>query len=99
MTDKNNMEKMARDFLDLWQKQLNSTMKEPDIAGEMMRNMQAMQQKFFEGGNVTAQPDVSEHGDDELRKLDQRIRACEQRLDALERKSKSRGGKSSKSDK
>lgn len=87
MSGEKDMQKMAKEFLNLWQQQLNSIMKEPDVAGNMLKTMHDMQRKFFEAeADVTnsKQSAVSEYGDDELLELDRRIRVCEKRLDTLE---------------
>lgn len=97
MTDKK-PEELATEFLNLWQKQMESFTTNPDIANQMMQNaqkMQQMQKSYLDlmnknkGDDVSASnATISQYGDDEFLELKRRLSACEERIAELESKFK-----------
>lgn len=89
------IEELSKQFLDLWQRQMTVTMKNPETVGSMMEMLHTMQSNMgtFYGTakTATANTDISEPGNDELRKLNSRISELEKRLDKLESGAKGKG--------
>lgn len=91
-----NIKKLSEQFLDLWQRQLTATMKNPEIVGSMMEMLHTMQSNmgklydFPKQETSATDTDLSEPGDDELLELDRRIRKLEKRIDKLESGTKSK---------
>jgi hypothetical protein len=97
MTD--NSQDIAKQFLNMWQQQVASSMHEPANMPNMMQTMTQMQQSFMaNGGMANANPAANpnpyaahhqpdpQHGNGELLQLERRLRECEARVAVLESK-------------
>lgn len=93
-------EKLASQFLSLWQKQLASMMKEPDSAASAMQAFFAAQKdylnrQFYHNTDDNRKTDpsdsaLSQYGNAEIDELARRIAICEERIAALESGNKRR---------
>ena len=95
MSEQDDLAKLARDFVDLWQEHVAATAGDPAL----MRWTEAWTAPLRQAtGGDGAAPGPAPAGDasgDIGRRLDEfarRLAACEERLAALERKPKRRGG-------
>jgi hypothetical protein len=82
-------QQLARQFIDLWQKQLSTVMHDADFLQGMMDALQSMTPGV--AGHDGNQPAAAAHaaasadaGADRMAQLDYRLRMCEQRLSELE---------------
>ena len=103
---KDEFQEMAGRFLDAWQEQLSASFRDPEAIARNMQAMQTYAQSYFESLQArkeeprahTAQSTHVPAGDDELRRLHERIETLERRITLLEigkSKPRSKTGKSS----
>jgi len=86
----NNYQDMAREFLDVWQKQITSVVGDKQFIQaflEMFQNMQKQNQNYAaNAANPSHSSTASNAGGDMLAQLAFRLAMCEKRLAALEGK-------------
>jgi hypothetical protein len=93
-----NTSTLAAQFLELWQQQIASSMKDPAMTAQMLENFRLMQQSaLMMMQNYAPQqphtgPAVPRNGNPALLELERRIRECEARLAALEKQPEKQGG-------
>jgi len=98
MSDEKDIQKMAKEFLDIWQKQLNSMIRDPESMAQMFGSLIKTQQDFLSRGKYadkSAESTISEPGNEQFSELQRGLHACEERIAALERKTEGKSRKSS----
>lgn len=90
---KDEFQEMAGRFLDAWQEQLSASFRDPEAIARNMQTMQNYAKAYFENlqtarkeesrANTAASAHVPA-GDDELRRLHERIETLERRITLLE---------------